>query len=699
MAYDIGPKIGIEGEKEFRKAIKDINTSMWTLKSEMKLVSSEFDKGDKSQEAYTAKNKVLNKQIDTQNQKLKELEKGLKAASDKYGENDSVTQKWKQAVNKANAELNNLERELDSNIKAMDNFGDEMDDVKTKSGKFSKALGGVGDGLKGIGKGIGKAAIFGVQAVGAAAIAGATGLVAMTENTKEYRKELSMLEQNAKDSGNSMENMKEQLSDMTALTGDSGAAVEGLSNLMATGFDDDQITSTVDALSGAVVKFPDTLKFESLADGLQETLATGKAIGPFSELIDRMGGDVDAFNEALAGATTEAERQQVALDWLSKSGLSEVSAEYKETNKAALDAAEAQFKMNDSMASLSDVVEPAIATLKGGAADMMSSLVGVVLGTEGATEDFKKSVSAFATNAIGMVEDLIPTISTTMQALIPVVVQSITDALPMLGEAATAIILLLITELVGALPDLIPVAADIILTLLDGITNAMPELIPVVLEIMDTIIDTFVELAPKLIPMGMKFQVELAKGLIQAIPKLLEAIPEIISAILFGLISGIPEILGFIPQLFGDMGEKIADIDWAQLGKDMINGIVSGIKSVGSNIKDSVSDAAGGAVSWAKKKLKIQSPSKVFKEEVGEMIGLGMAEGISDSARKVEGAMQGLNGKLGVNRGISVNAGGLAAISKIEHAGIITVRGVNNENQLMGVAEIVMDHLRRESRS
>ena len=42
MAVDIGPKIGIDGEKEFRQQLNDINTTLKTLGTEMKKVSSEF---------------------------------------------------------------------------------------------------------------------------------------------------------------------------------------------------------------------------------------------------------------------------------------------------------------------------------------------------------------------------------------------------------------------------------------------------------------------------------------------------------------------------------------------------------------------------------------------------------------------------------------------------------------------------------
>ena len=68
--------------------------------------------------------------------------------------------------------------------------------------------------------------------------------------------------------------MKKELVNLTALTGESDSSIEALSNLMSAGFSDTQIKSAVESLSGAVIKFPDTLKIESLADSLQETVAT-----------------------------------------------------------------------------------------------------------------------------------------------------------------------------------------------------------------------------------------------------------------------------------------------------------------------------------------------------------------------------------------------------------------------------------------
>lgn len=143
MAYDIGPVIGIEGEKEFRDAIKQINTTMKTLATEMNAATSAFDKNDKSAKALTAQNSVLNKQIEAQNQKLAELKRGLAAAAEKYGENDKVTQGWKQAVNQATAGLNKMEGQLKENNLAMDGAAEKTKRLEQAHKDLDHALSGV----------------------------------------------------------------------------------------------------------------------------------------------------------------------------------------------------------------------------------------------------------------------------------------------------------------------------------------------------------------------------------------------------------------------------------------------------------------------------------------------------------------------------------------------------------------------------
>ena len=81
MADNFGLKIGVEGEKEFKKALAEINQTFKVLGSEMNLVASQFDKQDKSVEALSARNRVLNQEIDTQRQKISTLQQALQNAT------------------------------------------------------------------------------------------------------------------------------------------------------------------------------------------------------------------------------------------------------------------------------------------------------------------------------------------------------------------------------------------------------------------------------------------------------------------------------------------------------------------------------------------------------------------------------------------------------------------------------------------
>jgi len=140
MSEKFGLKIGLEGEKEFKSALAEINQSFKVLGSEMKLVESEFDKNDKSVEALTARNEVLGKQIDAQKEKIEVLRAALKNAAESFGENDKRTQAWQIQLNNAEAALNGMEREVKNNNEAIENSGKGMDEAGEAADDFGKEV-------------------------------------------------------------------------------------------------------------------------------------------------------------------------------------------------------------------------------------------------------------------------------------------------------------------------------------------------------------------------------------------------------------------------------------------------------------------------------------------------------------------------------------------------------------------------------
>ena len=165
MAYDIGPKIGIDGEAEFRKGIQQINTCMRTLATEMQAVTSQYAKNDKSVGNLTSQNQVLTKQIEAQKNKLSELKKGLEESRQKYGDNSEVTQKWQQAVNKATAELNKMERQVAENNKTLEKNKVTVEKVAETTGKIGEKATKAGKAMLPVTAAIGAAGAASIKAM------------------------------------------------------------------------------------------------------------------------------------------------------------------------------------------------------------------------------------------------------------------------------------------------------------------------------------------------------------------------------------------------------------------------------------------------------------------------------------------------------------------------------------------------------
>lgn len=147
MAVNIGPRIGIEGEAEYRKQINSIIQQSKTLASEMKALTSSFDKNGKSLKQNAEQHKLLEKQIKNQEQKVAELNSMLDKSTQKYGENSDKTLKWKQAVAEAEAELNNLKGKLDALPSSLDMVASKMEAMGQKLQNIGTSISNIGSKL------------------------------------------------------------------------------------------------------------------------------------------------------------------------------------------------------------------------------------------------------------------------------------------------------------------------------------------------------------------------------------------------------------------------------------------------------------------------------------------------------------------------------------------------------------------------
>lgn len=690
MAF--GGVVKLEGESEYRKALSQIKSELKLVSSEMAKVSAEFDKNDTSIEGLTAKNNVLNKQIDEQKNKVNVLTDALAQSQNQFGENSDVTKKWQTELNSAEAELIKLTKEVQSNEEKMRNSQTSIDGASSSVREFandadstSKSVFSLGDMIKA--NLISEAIIGGVKSLGSAlknSIGSVTGLIS---EMQEYNSDLSKLEQNAISSGNSVEGMKDNMYDLVAMTGETDSSIEALSNLMEAGFEGEGMQSAIDGLSGAIVKFPDTLKIESLSDSLQETLATGAATGQFGELIERMGGNLDEFNTGLANCTSEAERQQYALNWLSQSGLAELNEEYHKNNQATIDLSVADQKLTDSKGklatALTSTVGPALATAKNGLADLGNALASSLsMFASGDVEGGTQLISNALTSLVSDISAMLPQMLTLGTNLIQGLLGGIQEALPELLPVVVETITTLAEFIVENLPLIIEVGIEILLALIQGISESLPTLIPTIIDSLLTIVDTLLNNIDMIVDAGIQLTLGLMNGLMNALPQLIDRLPEIIDKIVMaltnnvpkiiemgitlvlqlavGLIKAIPQLVSKIPQIITSLinGFKNCVTNFLDIGKNIVEGIWNGISNGFDWIKKKIKEWVGNVIDFFKELLGIHSPSKVFSDTIGSNMALGIGEGFSKEMVSVRDSMAKAiptNFDLGVNTSVNRN--------------------------------------------
>lgn len=333
-----GITIEIGGNTQpLEKALGDVNKKTRDLQGELKSVERLLKLDPGNTELLAQKQKLLAEQVENSAEKLNRLKAAQEQVNQAFQRGDLGEEQYR-----------HFQRQVINAEQDLKKFENQLKDVNTAAKKAGLDIQGLGEKLKGTGQSLS----LGVTAP----IVG--GFLAITEGTKELRGDLATLATNAKVAGQDMGILNEAMAKLHAVTGETDSNVEGLSELLATGFRDEQLTELLNSLYGASIKFKDTLKFEGIADGLQETLATGAAIGPFGELLERSGIQLDGFNAGLKDAIKNGTEEQYILDVLAKTGLAETYEAYRKNNEEMVKAEEANFKMQQAMAQLGATLAP-----------------------------------------------------------------------------------------------------------------------------------------------------------------------------------------------------------------------------------------------------------------------------------------------------------------------------------------------------
>lgn len=643
-----------------KDSIKETKSKLDVLKEAQSQVTAQYKKGEIDAGQYRA----FQRELETTKSKLSSLK-------DEKKNIHVIGTAFKEAKDK-----------VEPVIKKVEKVGSVIGGATSKAVKFTATLGKIDTAM------IGKAADGFkkyTQTIGVGLAAVTTALAANVEASREWNSDMTKLKTNAETSGNNFDFMKSKMQDLVAITGESDSSIEALSNLMAVGFSDEQMTPAINALSGAVEKFPDTLKIESLSDSLQETLATGAATGQFSELIGRMGDSVDDFNAGLQNCTSEAERQQYALDWLANSGLSEINDEYQSANKSTLDYERASFELQDALASLGTAFTPVMAGAKGMAADFLTKSLPAVQklsggftklfdgvsslldaydsgGLDGLTEQIPIVISNLFNSASEFLAENAPTLITAATTVLTSIIQSLAQLAPSLINSILPSLLNgffgLINALVSTIPTLVPElvqgAITLFLGLIDGLNDVIKQLMPMLPSLIKQITDTLIKNLPAIIEGGFQLLTGLITGLAKCTPKLIDSVIELIPiitktltenlpalvkagmklivALAQGLPQALPDLIDALPEIIGAIIDGFKDVDWLDLGANILKGILNGLVSAVSGIWSVVEDVGSAIIDGFCDFFDIHSPSRVMAKKVGQYLPSGIAVGMEDTA-------------------------------------------------------------------
>lgn len=259
-------------------------------------------------------------------------------------------------------------------------------------------------------------------------------------------------------------------------------------------------------------------------------------------------------------------------------------------------------------------------------------------------------------------------ITTSLPQLLAQFQSWVTSSLPSFMQTGLTMVTNLLQGIVQALPQIASTAVIVLTTLLDGLSAQLPQLIPIGINAVLNLVQGILDNLPQIIDSGLKLILGLAQGLINAIPDLVDKVPiligqlvggiinrlpqilqagvQLLVALANGFISSVPRLIGSIPGMVGQIMHGFTSVNWGSVGLNIITGIATGIAGAAWRLVTAAVDAATNALNWVKRKLGIHSPSRVFRDQVGEMIGEGMAVGIDESASKVRKAAGRLTGIL-----------------------------------------------------
>ena len=682
-----GGSVKLTGESEYRKALKQISDNLTVLSSEMKVVNSLYDKNDTSTTKLAQQNEVLTKKLDAQNQKLAEAKRMLDQAKNSTESNAQTVAKWQNEVNKAQAEVNQTTKEIKDNTaqikkneEALDSAGDELEDFRRGEDEAGQSAVKMGDLIKA--NLISEAIIGGLKALGSA-------MVELSKKAFELGKQAI----------ESYAEYEQLIGGVETLFKESAPVVENYANnaYKTAGLSANEYMSTVTAFSASLLQSlnGDTAKSAEVADmAITDMSDNANKMGTSMESIQNayQGFAKQNYtmldNLKLGYGGTKSEMERLLQDATAISGV-----EYDISNLN--DVYQAIHIIQGELGITGTTAKEASTTIQGSVSSMKSAWQNLLTGMADDNADFGALIGNFVDSILTVGDNILPRIQTVIQgmgelvsgllaqlipeivAVIPPMIEStmptlitaiqtaitsILAVLPQITQSISDLLPQILTAFVDMLPMIIDAGIMIILSLVQGIVTSIPTLIPAIVQAVMTIVENLIGNIDMIIDCGIQLLVGLMDGLILAIPVLLEAIPVIIEKLLTAIINNLPKIIragvellgkfqegiyNAIPQLIQSAPKIITSIVSALIqgipqliraGGELLAGLFKGLLNPQA-IWNAVKGLFDGIVGGIKSLFGIHSPSKVFEDEIGKNLALGIGTGFEDTMADVNDQM------------------------------------------------------------
>ena len=682
--YDIGPKIGVEGEKEFRNSIQKINDSVKTLGTEMAAVTSAYAKNDKSAENLTKQNEILRKEIAEQSKKLEEQKKFVADHAEELEKDENAAEDWKRTINLSTAALNKMERQLRENNETLKNM-DSLDDIFQDADNLADELGRMSDeavkggsslndldssakkpakSISALTVAMGNLIASGIQKVGSILGEAASAIANMDKTTEEYRIAQGKLNTAFETSGKSAESAKETYTEFYKILGDTGTAAEASQLLAKLADDEEDLSEWTKIAAGVYGTFGDALPINGLIEAANETVKTGKVTGVLADALNWAGISEDAFNASLEATADEGERNRMLMETLAGT-YDEASSAFYRNNDAIVKSRENQAKLDEITGKLGETVSrvkntlmekfgPALADIGNKAAEFISNI------DFGAISDGIDSVLAM----IGPLWETIKAGFETALAAASAFIESIQPLLGAIWEGIKAGFETAYTAISAFMESIQP--------LIDSIANAFTaawgaikavwdlvepyfserwEQIKAVFAVVEDVLGAYFSMAWDNIKIVWDTVVDYFSTIWDTISGIFSVVESVLSGDFQGAWDAIQGIFEewseFFTGLWDNVGEIFANVGefFLDIGGDIVDGIKKGISDAWSNFKKWVSDKFNGLVGGVKDLLGIHSPSTVFAGIGGYMaegLAVGFGNEMSDVQRRIDRSMASL---------------------------------------------------------